>query len=107
MLEIAGVIISDIGLLSDLARRGQDLTSWTQRDLFVDDQWLGLALAEGMLHGTEDDYRWSREKNVSSREITGAAQVVTAINNMAREKYRVCRGSRSEPLILMKRAAGR
>jgi hypothetical protein len=57
MLQIAGVIISGIGLLSDLTRRYQDLTSWNQRDLVVDDQWLGLALAEGMLHGTEDDYR--------------------------------------------------
>jgi hypothetical protein len=43
MFEIAGFVVSGISLLNDLVTRYQDLTSWTQSDLLVDNEWLALA----------------------------------------------------------------
>lgn len=47
MIEIAGVIISGVGLLNDLVSRYQDLTHWEEIDLQVGNNWLGLALKKG------------------------------------------------------------
>ena len=105
MLEIAGVVISGVSLLNDLAGRYADLTQWTETDLPVDDEWLELALSNGILDGAPGDYVWSAEDKVATRDLRGTARVVMPFNDKRRTRYRICRGRPGDRLILMKKAA--
>lgn len=107
MIEIAGLVVSGIGLVNDLIGRYQDLMSWTEAELPVDDEWLGLALEKGVLDGKAEDYLWSREEKVATRELRGTASVVVPFNDKTRVKYRVFRGRPGDRLILMKKTAAR
>jgi hypothetical protein len=105
MLEIAGVMISGIALLNDLWDRFKDLSAWTEADLLVDGDYLGLALAAGHLEGAETDFLWSREEKVPSRELRGTHRVVVAFNADKKVKYRITQGRAGDRLILMRRVS--
>jgi len=103
MMEIAGVMISGVSLLNDLWGRFKDLSTWTEADLYVDRDFLALAVARGRLQGAIDDYVWSREASVPTKELRGTHSVVIAFHSDTRKKYRLCRGRVGDRVILMKR----
>jgi len=106
MIEIAGLVLSSIGLAADLAGRIVDWVDWEQADLLVDRDLLPLAMAKDILDGAEDDYHWSSEDKVATRELKGTHSVVMAADEKKRQKYRVVRGKEGDRLVLMKRLAG-
>lgn len=105
MIEIAGLIVSGISLLSDLYGRYKDLSSWSETDLKVDGDYLDLALAKRHLTGAAADYAWVREERVPTVELSGTHQVVVAYNAEKKIKYRLCRGRIDDRIILMKKVA--
>ena len=105
MLEIAGIVIAGMSLANDLVGRYQDSTKWAVEDLRVDADWLPLALAKGLIVGEPNDFGWTREERVATRELSGTAQKVLAFNNDTRTKYRLCWGQPGDYLILMKKTA--
>ena len=104
MLEIAGIVISGVGLLNDLWGRYKDLSAWQEADLLVDNEYLALALSKGVLQGAETDYLWSNEDKVATRELRGTHHVVIAFNADKKVKYRIVRGRAHDRAILMKKA---
>ncbi len=70
MLEIAGLVVSSIGLAADLAGRIAGWAEWEEEDVLVDNDWLALAIDEGILDGAERDYFWSIEDKVATRELS-------------------------------------
>ena len=55
MIEIAGLIISGIGLIKDLLALHDDLSSWGNEDLEVDRKWLALAFSRLRLLQTTEN----------------------------------------------------
>lgn len=106
MLEIAGVAISLIGLAVDLSGKIGGWVKFEETDLLVDRDWLALAIDKSIVDGTEDDYRWSSEDKIASRELRGTHSVVMAVDEEKRTKYRMVRGREGERLVLMKRLTG-
>ncbi len=106
MLEIAGLVVSSIGLAVDLAVRFADWAEWEEADLRVDNDWLAQAIGEGILDGAEGDYSWSREHKVATRELKGTHSVVMAADEKKRTKYRVVRGREGYRAVLLKRLEG-
>jgi hypothetical protein len=104
VLEIAGVVISGVGLLNDLWDRFKDLSAWQEADLLVDNEYLPLALSKGVLQGAEADYLWSNEDKAATRELRGTHHVVIAFNADKKVKYRIVRGRAHDRAILMKKA---
>ncbi len=105
MMEIAGVMISGVSLLNDLWGRFKDLSTWTEGDLLVDNDYLSLAIAKGQLEGSAQEYAWSREESVPTRELRGTHRVVIAFNSDRKVKYRICQGRVGDRLILMKKVS--
>jgi hypothetical protein len=103
MMEIAGLVISGVSLLNDLSGRFKDLSMWTEADLLVDSEYLSLALAKGEIEGSPEEFVWSREDGVPTRELRGTHRVVIAFNSETKIKYRLCRGRPGDRLILMKK----
>ncbi len=103
MIEIAGVMISGVSLLNDLLGRFKDLSIWTEADLLVDGEYLPLALAKGQIEGSAEEFVWSREERVPTRELSGTHRVVIAYNADKKIKYRLCQGRSDDRLILMKK----
>jgi hypothetical protein len=73
MFEIAGLIVSVIGVLNDLGRSLADLAKWQEMDITVDDEWLGEAIKQGVLTHQAADYAWVGESRVATRELKGTA----------------------------------
>ena len=92
MLEIAGLVVSSIGLAVDLAKKYKDWGVWEERDVEVDMKWLEVALEKGILDGTKDDYTWRLLKEVPTLELKGTHSVVIAVNKDKRLKYRIVVG---------------
>jgi hypothetical protein len=105
MFEIAGLAFSAIGLAVNLAGSINDWAEWDEEDLLVDNDWLALAIDEGILDGAEGDYRWSAEDKVATRVLRGTHSVVMAGSEERRTKYRVVRGRESDRLVLTKQLA--
>lgn len=105
MFEIAGFIISGVGLISDLLGRYKDFTAWEEADLQVDGEWLSLALSKNQLPGHAEDYFWSAEEKVPTRKLKGTHQVVIAYNEKSKIKHRIVRGNQNNKLILMRRTS--
>jgi hypothetical protein len=103
MLEIAGLAISSIGLAVDWAVKINDWAEWEVADLLVDSDWLALAIGNGILDGAENEYAWSREDKLATREMSGTHTVVMAADEKKRKKYRVVRGREGDRLVLVKR----
>ena len=95
MLEIAGLLVSTVGLLNDLWGTHHDLHTWTEQDLRVDEEWLPLAIEKGILPGPEEQYMWSWATHVATRELKGTHQVVVALNEERKIKYRIVQGPES------------
>ncbi len=107
MLEIAGLILSGIGLIKDLYGLYNDLDTWTNEDLEVDKEWLPLALELGILDGAENDYRFVSRRKVPTLELKGTHQVVAAHNKYRKIIYQIVRGSPQDHtvVVLMKLAS--
>lgn len=103
MIEIAGLVVSGIGLVNDLISRYKDLAKWAEVDLLVDSQWLSLALSMKQIDGRSEDFVWANERRVPTRELQGTSNVVIAFNQEKKTKYRICRGRADDRLILMKK----
>ncbi len=80
MLEIAGLVVSGIGLIKDLYTLHSDLGSWGNEDLEVDREWLSLALANDVLSGAETEYSWAQLRRVPTLELKGSHEVVASHN---------------------------
>jgi hypothetical protein len=102
-ISIAGLVVSGISLLNDLSRTVSDLTKWQESDLEVDSEWLGLALAKGIIDGNEGDFAWPRSDRVATLELKGTHDLVVPFNKDQRKKYRVVRGPASDRLVLMRK----
>jgi hypothetical protein len=105
MIELAGLLISGLGLLNDIASSEQELSKWTEEDLQVDEEWLSVAIEKGLLQGSPSDYTWSWASKVPTRELKGTHQVVYAFNKEKQIKYRIVQGVDST-MILTKRVTG-
>ena len=103
MIEIAGFIVSGIGLIKDLFALYDDLSSWGSEDLEVDSDWLALALQKGILAGKEGDYSWVRLRSVPTRELQGTNEVISAHNADRKVLYRIVRGTQDDRIVLMKK----
>jgi hypothetical protein len=57
---------------------------------------------KGILRGSEDDYTWSAEDKIPTRELRGTHQVVVALNEEQKIKYRLRLG---ESMLLTRRVA--
>lgn len=101
MLEIAGLIVSGIGLIKDLYTLHDDVSSWSNEDLEVDSEWLELALQKEVLAGVLTDYGWASLRSVPSRELQGTHEVVTAHNADKKVLYRIVRGRKDDRIVLM------
>lgn len=97
IVEIAGLSITSLGAAANLGRLFKDFTKWDEKDLQVDQDWLGLALQNGHLDGDIADYGWMGERQVPSAELRGSHSVVIAVNKDKRVKYRICQGTLSTP----------
>ena len=105
MLEIAGLVVSAIGLTADMAGKIADWKRWEEAIVPVDGNWLALAIDKGILEGAVDEYFCSREEKVATRQLKGTHDVVVAANEEKRLKYRLVRGREGNRLVLMKRLA--
>ena len=102
MFEMAGLIVSGIALLNNLAGSQRDLDKWTEADLRVDDEWLPPAIEKGLIEGSVTDYTWSWAMHVPTRELKGTHQVVVAYNQEKQIKYRIVQGAEAN-MVLTKR----
>jgi hypothetical protein len=103
MIEIfSGLFISGVGVIHDLVKTYADLNTWQEEDLRVDGEWLELAMEKGVL--PPDDYTWSREDKIPTRELRGTHEVVVAVNADKKIKYRIRQG---ESMILTHRVAAK
>ncbi|MCH8925571.1 MAG: hypothetical protein IH924_05460 [Proteobacteria bacterium] len=101
MLEIAGIVVSGLGLMADLAGKIADWNRWEQgKDLLVDGDWVAVAIDKGILDGAVSDYSWSKADKVATRELKGTRSVFMAIDDKKKIKYRIVRKS---GLVLMKK----
>src|SRR5262245_15476833 len=103
MLEVAGFVVSGIGLLNDLLGTHKDMTAWQEADLLVDGRWLDVAIAKGLLTGHSNDYNWTPEARVPTLELEGTHTVVVAHNDDKKIKYRLVQGQPGDRLVLVKK----
>jgi hypothetical protein len=101
MIEIAGALFSAVGAVNTLRQAIKDLTSFEQSDLPVDAEFVGLAIGQGYLAGTESDYVWSNEDRVASRELKGTHETVLLVMEDKRKRMRIVRGRPEDLLVLM------
>lgn len=100
MIEIAGLIVSGIGLVADLAKQFKDLSTWKEEDIEVDGEWLGLALEKNVLSGVPDQFAWVRLRSLPTAELKGSHAAVVAVNESKRLKYRIVMGSIDDRVVL-------
>lgn len=105
MIEIAGLVLTGVGVSKDLYQLYRDLKDWPEIDLTVDRQWLSLALSRGILEGSDADYRWVSEDSVASLELKGSYQVTAPYDAENKVKYRIVRETRPRKLVLMRHVA--
>ena len=103
-ISIAGLAISTIGLMNDLASTYRDLTNWEEKDIEVDNDWMALAIQNKIIEPPEGSYVWANLRHVPTLELKGTHQVVIAVNKDRRLKYRIVRGS-TDPIVLMKKTS--
>lgn len=103
VFEIAGLVLSGIGLLNDRRNTYRDIKFWSEQDLEVDREWLALAIAKGLLAASEQDYTWCRLDKVPTRELKGTHQVVVALNEEERILYRIMQGPVGNRVVLTKK----
>jgi len=90
LVSVAGVLVSGVGVVNDLATTFRDLRKWEERDLEVDGEWLELAKSKGLLPAAE--YGWMGERRVPSAELKGTAHTVVCYNKEKRIVYKVVQG---------------
>jgi hypothetical protein len=73
MFEIAGLMVSGISLLNDLMSTSRDLKSWEEKDLLVDQEWLGLAIKNGRVTGAMESFCWAKEKKARHSSLATSA----------------------------------
>ncbi len=107
MLEIAGLVVTSIGLAVDLAKKFADWAKWEERDVEVDCEWLQLALEKGVLDGTEQDYDWRMLKNAPTLELQKTHSVVVALNRQKKIRYRIVKKTKNKELAILLKRLGR
>ena len=104
--EIAGLAISGFGLAASLGQQFKDWLEWKQEDQIVDTEWFHLALEKGILDGTESDYSWAMEERVAALTLRGTHDVVMAVIDKRRTKYRIVRGYGAARSVLLRVVSG-
>jgi hypothetical protein len=102
MIEFAGLVVSGISAIKDLADAYKDLAAWDERDLPVDGKWLDLAVNKQLLPPAE--YVWKQERHVATLELEGTHEVVLAFNKERRTKHRIIRRGNMDYAVLMRKA---
>jgi hypothetical protein len=100
MIEIAGLIVSSIGLVANLAKQYKDLAAWNEADIEVDQEWLELALEKKVLLGAPDQFALLHLRRLPTVELRGTHAAVVAVNESKKLKYRIVMGSIDDRLIL-------
>ena len=103
IISVAGLAISAFGLFKDLAQKHEDLDTWKEEDLPVDRYWLPTALEKGYLTGDTADYAWPLIVSAPTLEMKGTHEVVLAVNEKKKTKYRLVQGPPAGRLILMRK----
>jgi hypothetical protein len=106
VLEIAGLVMSGIGLVSDLFGTYKDLTAWSEQDLQVDGKWLDLALQKGVLEGQASDFLWSREEKGADPRVERDASGRRGVQRGKESQIPDRTGPTYDRSVLMKRTAG-
>lgn len=76
MIELSGLVISSIGLVTNLAKQFKDLAAWKEEDIEVDREWLELALEKKVLLGTPDQFAWLHLRRLATVELRGTHAAV-------------------------------
>ena len=100
MIEIAGLVISGVGLVTNLAKQIKDLAAWKEDDIEVDREWLELALEKNILSGTPDQFAWVHLRRLPTAELKGTHAAVVAVNESKKLKYRIVMGFIDDRVIL-------
>ncbi len=106
MIEIAGFAFSAIGLAHTLGTGFKDWIDWEYDALLVDGAWLPLALKKGILEGKPEDYSWPQERRVATLQLAGTHDVVMAVIDKRRIKFRIVQGEGVTRTVLMKKIEG-
>jgi protein-tyrosine-phosphatase len=80
--------ISIIGLSLQLWKKYKSAQTWETQDKQVDSQWLDLAKEKGVLD-LNLDYRWSRPEKVETRLFQESHDVIYALDEENKIKYRI------------------
>jgi hypothetical protein len=108
LFEIAGLSVSGLNTVLKLRDTIQDWLAWKDEDVEVDNEWLALAIDKGVLEGKLGDYEWTRLTSLPTAELKGTHSAVVAFNKEKRIKYRIVKGSPTEPggrVILTKKSS--
>ena len=100
MIEIAGLMVSGIGLVTNLVKTFKDIAEWDEEDIEVDNDWLAVALEKNVLSGQPDHFAWLHLRRLPTAELRGTHAAVIAHNDKKRLKYRLVMGSPIDRLIL-------
>lgn len=102
-LLIGGTIISNLMAASKWIKSANNAPVWRERDLMVDRKWLKLAIKQGLLNGSEQDYIYANQSSVSSLELERKAEVMFAVNKHKQVKYRITVGTPRRLGVLMRK----
>lgn len=101
---LGGFIVNCFGVASQIISTYKDLSSWEEKDLKVNREYLTLAIQKGILSPSESEYAWVNESNVPELELKGTHEMVFALNEAKKIKYRLVYGQ-NPPNILVKKVS--
>ncbi len=88
--------ISAVGLGLNLWDRFKEARIWSEDEKLVDGHWVALAKQKNLLD-PDFDYVWCRRDKVETRLLAGTHELVFALDDEQKIKYRIARGD----LVLM------
>ena len=102
MFELAGFAISGINSLLTFRKAYKDWSSWDERDVEVELDYLDVALEKGVIEGNKDEFAWMRITRLPTAELKGTHCAVVAINAEKKIKYRIVVGRPDDRVILVR-----
>ena len=88
--------ISAVGMALTLWDRFKGARNWSEDEKLVDRDWFDLAKEKGILD-PDVEYVWSAHRKVETRLLAGTHELVFALDEEQKVKYRIVRGG----LVLM------
>lgn len=105
MIELAGLAISGIGLLTNLLKQHKDLSKWEEKDIEVDSEWLQVAIEKGVVDGPMSELGWMSERRLPTAELKRTHAAIIAVNEEKRIKYRIVQGRPGDRNVLVRKTA--